>query len=64
MGQRINEGLPHVVTTTATRTRAEIERDIASKRRERELYVSPQGVGKVHGEIDALLDELDSLPKP
>lgn len=39
------------------RLRADIEAEIASKRRERELYVSAQGVGKIHGEIDALLEE-------
>jgi hypothetical protein len=39
------------------RTRAEIEQEIAGKRRERELYVSAQGVGKCHSEIDALLEE-------
>jgi hypothetical protein len=45
------------MTTTPARTRADIEAEIASKRRERELYVSAQGVGKIHGEIDALLEE-------
>jgi hypothetical protein len=45
---------------TATRTRAEIERDILSKRRERELYVSPQGVAKCHAEMNALLDEWEA----
>jgi hypothetical protein len=45
---------------TATRTRAEIERDILNKRRERELYVSPQGVAKCHAEMDALLDEWEA----
>jgi hypothetical protein len=42
------------------RTRAEIEREIASKRRERELYVSPQGVAKCHAEMDVLLDEWEA----
>jgi hypothetical protein len=46
----------------AMRTRAEIEREIASKRRERELYVSPQGVAKCHAEIDELLDEWEAEP--
>jgi hypothetical protein len=52
------------VTTTApvVRTRADIEADIASKRRERELYVSPEGVAKCHAEIDRLLDERDRTP--
>ena len=40
-----------------TRTRAEIERDIAAKRRERRLYVSPHGVAGIHAEIDRLLEE-------
>ena len=43
--------------TTAVRTRAEIEREITGKRRERELYVSPQGVAKCHAEMDELLAE-------
>lgn len=38
-------------------TRTEVEQRIASKRRERELYVSPHGVAKCHAEIDSLLDE-------
>jgi hypothetical protein len=46
-----------VTTTTPTRTRVDIEREIASKRRERELYVSPQGVDQCHAEIDALITE-------
>ena len=45
------------MSATATRTRAEIEAEIRSKRKERDLYVSPQGVAKVHAEIDALLRE-------
>jgi len=45
------------MTTTAIRTRADIERDIASKRRERELYVSPHGVEQCHAQLDALLTE-------
>ena len=48
--------------STALRTRAEIEREIASKRAERLLYVSPQGVAKCHAQIDALLDEWMSTP--
>ena len=40
-----------------TRTRAAVEADIASKRRERDLYVSPEGVEQCHRQIDALLDE-------
>lgn len=39
------------------RTRAEIERDLAAKRRERMLYVSPHGVAGCHAEIDRLLEE-------
>ena len=39
------------------RTRADIERDLASKRRERLLYVSPEGVAKCHAEMDRLLEE-------
>ena len=50
-----------VTTNLAPRTRAQIEADIASKRRERLLYVSPQGVSKCHAEIDRLLDELDAV---
>lgn len=50
------------MTATATRTRAEIERDIASKRRERLLYVSPAGVAKCHAELDVLLTEWDEAP--
>ena len=41
----------------AARDRDQIEREIVSKRRERELYVSDEGVGKIHGEINELLDE-------
>lgn len=48
-----------MTTTAPTRTRAEIEREIAGKRRERLLYVSEQGVAKCHAEIEALLDERD-----
>ena len=50
------------MSATATRTRADIEAEIRSKRKERDLYVSPQGVAKVHAEIDALLDERDRTP--
>ena len=39
------------------RTRAEIERDIAAKRKERLLYVSPDGVKGIHDAINALLTE-------
>lgn len=47
-----------VVSTTAPpRTRAEIEQDIRSKRAERELYVSPDGVAKIHEAINELLTE-------
>lgn len=46
-----------MTTTAVVRTRAEIERDIASTRRERELYVSPGGVAKIHAKLDALLVE-------
>ena len=42
---------------TAARDRDQIEREIVSKRRERELYVSPEGVGRIHGQLDALLTE-------
>lgn len=49
-----------MTTEAAPRTRADIERDIASKRRERELYVSAQGVGKCHAEMDRLLEEWES----
>lgn len=45
------------MTTTPTRTRADIEAEIVRKRRDRELYVSAEGVGKIHGEIDRLLVE-------
>lgn len=52
------------MTTTAAppRTRADIEADIASKRRERELYVSPEGVAKCHAAIDALITEWEATP--
>lgn len=43
--------------TVGVRTREDIERDLLSKRRERALYVSPQGVAKCHAELDRLLDE-------
>jgi len=49
--------------TTAVRTRAEIEREIASKRRERLLYVSPEGVGKIHAEMDRLLVEWEAAER-
>ena len=42
---------------TAARDRDQIEREIVSKRRERELYVSPEGVGRIHGQLDELLTE-------
>ena len=48
------------MTTTPVRTRADIEREIASKRRERELYVSDEGVAKCHAELDRLLEEWES----
>ena len=51
------------MTTAPTRTRADIEAEIVRKRRERELYVSPEGVGKIHGEIDALLVEWEHLDR-
>lgn len=47
---------------TTARTRADIERDIRSKRRERELYVSPQGVAQCHAALDELLTEWEQVP--
>lgn len=44
-------------------TRADIERDLASKRRERELYVSPEGVAKCHAEMDRLLEEWEAAQR-
>lgn len=49
-----------MTTTAPTRTRAEIEREIAGKRRERLLYVSEQGVAKCHQQLDELLSEWES----
>ena len=42
---------------TMSRPRAEVEQSLIAKRRERVLYVSPDGVTKVHAELDRLLDE-------
>ncbi|HXJ63325.1 MAG TPA: hypothetical protein VNN79_06185 [Actinomycetota bacterium] len=42
------------------RTRAQIEADITAKRRERELYVSPDGVRKIHAQLDRLLEEWEA----
>ena len=50
-----------MTTTPATappvRTRADIERDLASKRAERELYVTPEVRLVIDAQIDAFLDE-------
>jgi hypothetical protein len=46
------------------RSRADIERDLTSQRRERLLYVSPQGVAKCHALIDSLLDEWEQASEP
>lgn len=48
------------MTGLAVRTREAIEADITSKRRERELYVSAEGVRKCHAAIDVLLEEWES----
>jgi len=42
------------------RTKAEIERDLTAKRRERELYVTPGGVSTIHAQIDTLLEEWEA----
>lgn len=43
-----------------TRTRAEIEAAIRSKRAERELYTSERGVSGIHAQLDALLTEWEA----
>lgn len=45
------------MTTTATRTRAEIERDIAGKRAELASWVLRENREKANDELNALLDE-------
>jgi hypothetical protein len=52
-----------VMAGTETTPRAEIERQIRAKRRERELYVSAEGVARIHAELDVLLGEWEQASR-
>lgn len=48
---------------TMIRSREDIERDMRTALRGRDLIVSPGGVNKLHAQLDAYLDEWEQAEK-